>query len=103
MSDPVLLPNSDERRLLLARAAELVEAVFAGQPDWPVVDAGITSEAVRARLEAYDFDGPRDGRAVLEDVFGLLRDFGLHVGHPGYYGLFNPAGAGRVCSDYSAY
>jgi hypothetical protein len=40
---------------------------------------------------------------VLEDVFGLLRDFGLHVGHPGYYGLFNPAGAGKDSADYSAY
>ena len=93
MSDPALLPNSDERRLLLARAAELVEAVFAGQPDWPVVAAGVSSEAVRARLADYDFDGPRDGHAVLEDVFSLLRDFGLHVGHPGYYGLFNPTPA----------
>jgi len=90
MSDPVLLPNSEERRVLLARAAELVEAVFAGQPDWPVVDAGITAESVRERLAHYDFAAPQVGRVVLEDVFGLLRNFGLHVGHPGYYGLFNP-------------
>ena len=93
MSDPILLPNAEERRLLLARATELVEAVFAGQPGWPVVDAGITPEAVRGRLAGYDFAEPRDGRAVLEDVFGLLRDYGLHVGHPGYYGLFNPTPA----------
>jgi len=93
MSDPVLLPNSDERRLLLARATELVEAVFAGQPDWAVVDAGITAESVRERLAHYDFAAPQVGRVVLEDVFGLLRDFGLHVGHPGYYGLFNPTPA----------
>jgi len=79
--------------MLLARAAELVEAVFAGQPDWPVVDASISSEAVRGWLADYDFTAPRDRRAVLEDVFARLRDYGLHVGHPGYYGLFNPTPA----------
>ena len=90
MTDAILLPDSEERQALLARATSLVEAVFAGQPDWPVFDAAVTSEAVRTRLAGYDFAGPREGVAVLEDVFGMLRDFGLHVGHPGYYGLFNP-------------
>jgi len=93
MSETILLPSAEERCSLLARAAELAEAVFAGQPDWPVVDAGITSGAVRERLADYDFAAPRDGQTVLEDVFGLLRDYGLHVGHPGYYGLFNPTPA----------
>lgn len=90
MTKPVLLPDSEQRQALLEQAARFVEIVFAEQPDWPVFDARVTSEAVRARLASYDFTAPRDPGAVLEDVFELLRDFGLHVGHPGYYGLFNP-------------
>lgn len=90
MNDPILLPESAERQALLARAAELVESIFAEQPDWPVFDGSVTSEAVRARLSDYDFKAARAPSDLLEDVFGMMRDFGLHVGHPGYYGLFNP-------------
>lgn len=90
MNDTILLPDSDQRRALLAQAAELVETIFAQQPDWPVFDRSTTSEKVRARLADYDFAAPRPSAQVLEDVFGMMRDFGLHVGHPGYYGLFNP-------------
>lgn len=90
MDDAILLPNSETRRALLAQAAELVETIFAEQPNWPVFDHTVTSEAVRARLAGYDFSATRDPAALLEDVFTLMRDFGLHVGHPGYYGLFNP-------------
>ena len=90
MNHSILLPDSETRQALLAQAADLVETLFAEQPDWPVFDKATTSEGVRARLAPYDFNAPRRPAEVLEDVFGLLRDFGLHVGHPGYYGLFNP-------------
>jgi len=90
MNNAILLPDSETRQALLAQAADLVETLFAEQPDWQVFDKATTSEGVRARLAPYDFNAPRRPAEVLEDVFGLLRDFGLHVGHPGYYGLFNP-------------
>lgn len=90
MSDTILLPDSDARRALLDRATELVETIFADQPNWQIIDSNVTSEGVRKRLSPYDFQAPRDPSALLEDVFGLMRDCGLHVGHPGYYGLFNP-------------
>lgn len=90
MNEAILLPASDERQALLARAAELVETIFSEQPKWPIIDPDVTSEAVRERLAGYDFTVPREPSDVLGDVFELLRDFGLHVGHPGYYGLFNP-------------
>ena len=90
MSDSILLPDTDERQALLERASQLVETIFAEQPEWPLFDRQVTSEAVRERLSAYDFTAPRDSETLLEETFELLRDFGLHVGHPGYYGLFNP-------------
>lgn len=90
MSQTTLLPDSAERQALLARASELVETIFAEQPEWPLIDHQITSEEVRERLSTFDFKTPRDSQGLLEEVFQLMRDFGLHVGHPGYYGLFNP-------------
>ena len=42
MKEMILLPHSDERRALLARAAELVETIFAEQPEWPVFDRTVT-------------------------------------------------------------
>jgi aromatic-L-amino-acid decarboxylase len=90
MSDAILLPDSGDRRALLARAAELVETVFAEQPDWPIFDSRVTSEGVRERLARYDFSESSEPLDVMENVFGVMRDCGLHVGNPGYYGLFNP-------------
>jgi len=90
MNDPILLPDSGARRALLAQAADLVETIYAEQQNWPIFDTGVTSERVRKRLSKYDFTTPNEPQALLEDVFELLRDYGLHVGNPGYYGLFNP-------------
>jgi aromatic-L-amino-acid decarboxylase len=45
---------------------------------------------VRASLAEFDFDAPRDGAAVLEHSFDLLRRGTTHSTHPRYFGLFNP-------------
>lgn len=90
MNQPVLLPDSETRQALLERASELVDAMFSDQPDWKVIDTTLTSDAVRERIAGFDYSEPRAPQEVLEQTFALLRDCGLHVGHPGYFGLFNP-------------
>lgn len=86
----MLLPESSQRRQLLHRATELIDNYYQGLRDSgvaPVVD----SATVRATLSAHDFESPQAAEEALQWVFEAMRDWGMKVAHPGYYGLFNPA------------
>ncbi|AHG93575.1 Pyridoxal-dependent decarboxylase (plasmid) [Gemmatirosa kalamazoonensis] len=65
------------------------------------VTPDVTAAEIRAHLaEAYPFDAARPLDAVLPDVARMLRDWSLHVTHPRYFGLFNPAvHPAAVCAD----
>ncbi|TDE25249.1 pyridoxal-dependent decarboxylase [Actinomadura sp. 6K520] len=52
----------------------------------PPVDVG----ALRAAIEAYDFERPVAPHAAIEEVADLLREATVHTTHPRYFGLFNP-------------
>lgn len=52
----------------------------------------VAPETIRSHLASvYGFDAPVSPEAVLADVTRMLREWNLHIIHPGYFGLFNPA------------
>ncbi len=88
--DPALFPNPAARRdgeaLLTELLADLPERL-AGHPVAPALDLA----AARAVLEEFDFVAPRPLEALLPWVVGLLEQGVTQIGHPRYFGLFNPA------------
>jgi glutamate/tyrosine decarboxylase-like PLP-dependent enzyme len=50
-------------------------------------------EKIRALLARCDFEQPMDPRAALEFVAAALLEHQVHVPHPRYFGLYNPAPA----------
>ena len=71
---------------LAARLADLVETLQAG-PIAPQAEPA----AIRARLVRYDFRRPVPMADALADTCALLASANVHMMHPGYLGLFNPA------------
>jgi aromatic-L-amino-acid/L-tryptophan decarboxylase len=69
-------------------ARELPQAIR----EEPVVRI-VAAEDLRGELEERygDFDGPRATDEVIDHVAGMLRRGTVHVTHPRYFGLFNPA------------
>lgn len=52
----------------------------------------VSPDTIRAHLHArYTFQESLEPGAVLDDVVRMLREWNLHIIHPGYFGLFNPA------------
>ncbi|TDB92935.1 pyridoxal-dependent decarboxylase [Actinomadura sp. 7K534] len=54
------------------------------------VSAPADAGALRAAIEAYDFERPAAPEAVIGEVADLLREATVHTTHPRYFGLFNP-------------
>jgi glutamate/tyrosine decarboxylase-like PLP-dependent enzyme len=85
-----LFPDSVQRERLDAwlgrELAAACERVVAG-PVTPNFDA----ERFRAELTAFDFQSPCDPAAALAWVIAQLEHGVVHLNHPRYFGLFNPA------------
>lgn len=78
--------DGETRRALWERLGELVEQYARDVGDLPLAPVSTTAEP-------WDFSRPRDPSVVLEAMTRGLREGIVHVGHPGYFGLFNPAPA----------
>ena len=80
-----------ERRLEIQRAlgaslADAIETLQSG-PVAPRSDP----DALRARLERFDFREPLDPLEASRSAIDLLAHGTVHTMHPGYFGLFNPS------------
>ncbi len=86
----MLLPESHQRLQLIQQAGQLIDDYYQRLEELPVTPE-ITSREIRKFLEPVDFEKEKDLSEVLDSTYEALRDWGLKVPHPGYYGLFNPA------------
>jgi len=81
-----------EREALWKRLVETLETYvegLGGRRVTPEIDPG----AVRESLSGFDFARPRDPGEIFTRVVEGLERWQVHVAHPRYYGLFNPAPA----------
>ncbi len=74
---------------VLQRLAHEITAYEAALDDLAVTQA-VSPDEIREQLVRYDFAGPIPLDQLTADVAQLLRRWSLHVGHPRYFGLFNP-------------
>ena len=81
-----------QRHDLLARMGEVIERVTARLHEHPVARP-VTPEAVREELANLDLEVPHDPEEAVDTVVDLLTRYAVHVPHPRYFGLFNPAPA----------
>jgi glutamate/tyrosine decarboxylase-like PLP-dependent enzyme len=85
-----LFPNRDHRALLEAQLTALLadvdERVAAG-PVTPSIDL----ENFKSELAGFDFQTPHDLETVLGWTVARLETGLVHLNHPRYLGLFNPA------------
>lgn len=51
----------------------------------------ISAEEIQKELSKYDFEGPHSLPDIFDDVMKYLKKWTVHVPHPNYFGLFNPA------------
>lgn len=79
-----------ERERLLGRLSVALEDVTTRLEDWPVARP-VTPEQVRAELAGSDLEQPREPGEVFDTAIDLLSHYAVHVPHPRYFGLFNPA------------
>jgi glutamate/tyrosine decarboxylase-like PLP-dependent enzyme len=85
-----LFPAPDDRRCWderLSRELARAEARVAAGPVTPTIDLS----AFRHELAGFDFASPRALDGVLEWTIAQLEHGLVHVTHPRYFGLFNPA------------
>ncbi len=78
--------DRETRDALFRRLGELLEGYVSTLRERPI------APSPRAIAE-HDFATPIEPRALLEYVARELADGQVHTGHPGYFGLFNPAPA----------
>lgn len=96
---PAFFPSAEARKQVddwltneLALASERVKS---GR-----VSPQATVQDFSARLEAFDFSRPLPSTSVLAWIIGNMIDGIVHVDHPRYFGLFNPAPTfPSQCSD----
>jgi len=85
-----LFPGRDQRALQEARLTALLAGVderVAAGPVTPSIDL----ESFKAELAGFDFETPRALEDVLGWTVGRLETGLVHLNHPRYLGLFNPA------------
>jgi glutamate/tyrosine decarboxylase-like PLP-dependent enzyme len=86
----MLMLEAEDRRALWRRLIEAVERYtteVAAAPVTPPLDV----EAIRRELAGFDFARPVDPLAALDFAVDGLWKYQVHVAHPRYFGLFNPA------------
>lgn len=87
---PKLLPDSPRRLQLLQQTAQLIDEYYQQLETLPVAPKTSSNE-LRRKLQSVDFEKENDLSDVVDQMYASLRDGGMKVAHPGYYGLFNPA------------
>ena len=85
-----LMPASDLRHDLYDRAVSMIEGFYADVENLPA-SPNVTPEEIRKYLEQFRFQESRDPKMVFEGIGNRLSEWNLHVPHPRYFGLFNPA------------
>jgi glutamate/tyrosine decarboxylase-like PLP-dependent enzyme len=84
-------PDSSGLRPLLDRLATEVDTVFDHVRGLPVTPQ-VTVDALRSQVRAaFNLHAPQPVIEIFERASSILRDSGLHVTHPRYFGLFNPS------------
>jgi hypothetical protein len=80
----------------LTRAlAEVAERIVRG-PVMPQIDR----DRLREELQRFDFATPRPIEGLIEWTLGQLEHGVVHMNHPRYFGLFNPAASfPSQCAD----
>ena len=103
---PSLFPDQDTMRAVEDRLTKTLLQKKAARRDNSVSPALQTSEW-RDQLHAYQFETGEDLQELMEWVMASLDDGMVHMTHPGYMGLFNPAPtfpsecADRIVSTYN--
>jgi len=59
-------------------------------PDWSIIPRKSVAE-IRAYLNECDLEEGNNLEQVLDDILPWMEQGNVHVPHPGYFGLFNPA------------
>ncbi len=85
-----LLLDDETRAQLWQRVTETVERYLTEVGATPVAPP-ISAEDVRAFVRRFDFDHPLDPLAAVDLVAEGLWKYQVHISHPHYFGLFNPA------------
>jgi hypothetical protein len=87
---PALFPDRRAREAsdnLLTQALIAADERVAAGPVMPVLDLA----ALRRELAGFDFAAPRPLDEILAWVIAQLEHGVVHITHPRYFGLFNPA------------
>src|SRR5215475_1560321 len=88
--DTALFPARTERQRIddyLTRALTLADQRVCAGPATPTLDV----EAFRRELESFDFSTAKPFTELLDWSIGTLERGLIHLTHPRYFGLFNPA------------
>jgi aromatic-L-amino-acid/L-tryptophan decarboxylase len=88
--DAALFPAATERQEIddfLTRELSRAQARVARGPATPTLDLA----AFREELRGFDFSAPRPLRPLLDWSVAVLAHGIVHLTHPRYFGLFNPA------------
>ncbi|MBI2394894.1 MAG: aminotransferase class V-fold PLP-dependent enzyme [Deltaproteobacteria bacterium] len=84
--------DRETRATLWRRVGEIIEGYGQGLGERPL-GAELDAAAIAASIASFDFSRPIDPVELLERAVSGLREGQVHVGHPRYFGLFNPAPA----------
>ena len=104
--DAALFPAETERQEIddfLTRELSRAQARVARGPATPTFDLA----AFREELRGFDFSAPRPLRPLLDWSVAVLEHGVVHLTHPRYFGLFNPAPsfpaqcADRIASSFN--
>ncbi len=90
MTDANLFPSRDERvrwNDLLTRSLDAADARVSAGPVTPTLDL----ENFRSQLAGFDFSAPRRLDELFAWTIAGLESGVVHMNHPRYFGLFNPA------------
>ncbi len=85
-----LMPTADVRHDLFEQAISIIEGFYSDVDSLPA-SPQVSADEIRQYLSQFTFETSLDAKQVLDGVSRRLRDWNLHVPHPRYYGLFNPA------------